>query len=58
MAHNRSLTRQAISQHLGVLESAGLIITERRGRAKYHYFTPAPLGEIAKRWPLTERTDP
>ena len=56
--HGRTLTRQAISQHLGVLESAGLVATEKRGRAKFHYFTPEPLGEIARRWPLGERTDP
>ncbi|MCR5976614.1 helix-turn-helix domain-containing protein [Gordonia jinghuaiqii] len=46
-----SLTRQAISQHLAVLESAGLVHTEKRGRAKFHYFDPTPLAEIAERWP-------
>ena len=50
--HGLSLTRQAISQHLGVLESAGLVVTgERRGRSKFHYFDPEPLGEITARWP-------
>ncbi|CAM3272931.1 helix-turn-helix transcriptional regulator [Occultella aeris] len=53
-----SLTRQAISQHLGVLEEAGLIRTERLGRSKYHYFTPEPLAEIARRWPTGQRTEP
>jgi DNA-binding transcriptional ArsR family regulator len=57
MRHGVSLTRQAISQHLGVLESAGLIRTDRRGRSKFHYFNPGPLAEIASRWPLPERTD-
>ncbi|MBO0767203.1 MAG: helix-turn-helix transcriptional regulator [Solirubrobacterales bacterium] len=52
--HGVGLTRQAISQHLDVLESAGLIRTEHRGRSKFHYFNPAPLGEIARRWPTTE----
>ncbi|WP_163543346.1 ArsR/SmtB family transcription factor [Occultella kanbiaonis] len=56
--HDVSLSRQAISQHLGVLEEAGLIRTERRGRSKYHYFTPAPLAEIARRWPIGQRTEP
>lgn len=56
--HGRDLTRQAISQHLGVLESAGLVVTERRGRSKFHYFDPAPLTEITSRWQRTERTDP
>jgi DNA-binding transcriptional ArsR family regulator len=55
--HRLSLTRQAISQHLGVLESAGLIVTERRGRTKFHYFNPEPLTEITRRWPVEERTD-
>lgn len=52
--HGVALTRQAISQHLDVLESAGLVITERRGRSKFHYFNPAPLGEVSRRWPATE----
>ena len=56
--HGLGLTRQAISQHLGVLESAGLVVTERRGRSKFHYFNPEPLGTIAKRWPAGERTEP
>ncbi len=55
--HGLSLTRQAISQHLGVLESAGLLVTERRGRSKFHYFDPAPLAEISRRWPVPGRTD-
>ena len=55
--HGLGLTRQAISQHLGVLESAGLVITERRGRSKFHYFNPAPLSGITRRWPVTERTE-
>ena len=55
--HGRGLTRQAISQHLGVLESAGLVVTERRGRSKFHYFDPEPLAEIAARWPTRGRTD-
>lgn len=55
--HGIGLTRQAISQHLGVLESAGLVVTERRGRAKFHYFNPEPLSEITRRWPIAGRTD-
>jgi DNA-binding transcriptional ArsR family regulator len=55
--HGLCLTRQAISQHLGVLESAGLIMTERRGRSKFHYFNPEPLAEIAGRWAVGERTN-
>ncbi|WP_439028804.1 ArsR/SmtB family transcription factor [Gordonia terrae] len=51
------LSRQAISQHLGVLESAGLIHTEKRGRSKFHYFDATPLAEIADRWPPHPQKD-
>ena len=50
MKHQIGLTRQAISQHLEVLEAAGLISAERRGRYKFHYLHIAPLQEIADRW--------
>lgn len=50
MKHNLALTRQAISQHLDVLESAGLLRTERAGRYKYHYIDTSPLKAIVKRW--------
>jgi len=42
-----------VSQHLAVLEEAGLISTERRGRSKFHYFHPEPIARIAERWPTT-----
>ena len=57
MRHGLGLTRQAISQHLGVLEASGLVVTERRGRSKFHYFDPGPLAEITERWPAHERKD-
>lgn len=56
--HGLGLTRQAISQHLAVLESAGLVVTERRGRSKFHYFDPGPLAEITRRWPTTDGNEP
>ena len=50
--HGLTLTRQAISQHLSVLESAGLVLTERRGRSKFHYFSSEPFAAITRRWPV------
>lgn len=50
MRHGVSSSRQAISQHLSVLEAAGLISTERRGRTKLHYFNPEPIAGITRRW--------
>ena len=56
MRHGLGSTRQAISQHLAVLEDAGLLTTERRGRSKFHYFNSEPLAVISQRW-LTNRKD-
>jgi DNA-binding transcriptional ArsR family regulator len=50
MKHNLTLTRQAISQHLEVLEAAGLVSSKREGRYKYHYLDTTPLTAITKRW--------
>jgi DNA-binding transcriptional ArsR family regulator len=50
MRHGIGSTRQAISQHLDVLEEAGLIRTERRGRYKLHHLDTTPLETISKRW--------
>ncbi len=50
MKHGLGLTRQAISQHLAVLESAGLVTTERRGRCKFHFINTSPLKAVAERW--------
>lgn len=48
--HGVSSSRQAISQHLAVLESAGLVTVRWRGRSKVHYFDGEPLTDITARW--------
>jgi DNA-binding transcriptional ArsR family regulator len=50
MKHQMALTRQAISQHLAVLESAGLVTTVRQGKYKLHYLHTEPLRRIVERW--------
>ena len=45
-----SMTRQAVTKHLAVLEAANLVATVKRGREKLHYLNPAPIGEIYDRW--------
>jgi DNA-binding transcriptional ArsR family regulator len=50
MKHQIGLTRQAISQHLEVLEAAGLVSTVRQGRCKLHYLHTGPIEEIVDRW--------
>lgn len=54
MKHGLSSSRQAISQHLDVLEAAGLVTTERDGRYKFHHLDTAPLKEIVERWPIRD----
>jgi DNA-binding transcriptional ArsR family regulator len=51
MTHGISSTRQAVSQHLEVLEEVGLVRTERQGRTKLHWFDGSPLNAVLKRWP-------
>ena len=48
--HGVDSSRQAISQHLDVLEAAGLITTRRDGRYKFHQIRTEPLEEIFERW--------
>ena len=48
--HGMGSTRQAISQHLDVLESAGFVSTRREGRYKFHHLDTAPLRQITERW--------
>ena len=44
------MTRQAVSQHLGLLEAANLVTAVRCGREKRHYLNPVPIHELAERW--------
>lgn len=46
----RSLSRQTISQHLDMLERAGLVRTHWSGRTKMHTFDNAPLRRAAAVW--------
>jgi len=45
-----SMTRQAVSKHLAILEEANLIATIKRGREKLHYLNPVPIHDIGERW--------
>jgi DNA-binding transcriptional ArsR family regulator len=48
--HGLGSSRQAISQHIDVLEAAGLVETKREGRYKFHYINTTPLEPIVNRW--------
>ena len=51
--HDMDLTRQAVSQHLQVLEATGLVRSRREGRYKFHTIDTGPLQAAMARW-LTE----
>jgi DNA-binding transcriptional ArsR family regulator len=55
MKHQLSSTRQAISQHLDVLEAAGLVESRREGRYKFHHINTGPLESIVERWLAGDR---
>jgi DNA-binding transcriptional ArsR family regulator len=50
MKHQLGSSRQAISQHLAVLEDAGLIESRKEGRYKFHHLKTEPLERMADRW--------
>ncbi len=62
LAHGLPLTRQAITKHLRVLESAGLIRSIRRGRENLFQIEPKPLDNarqalerISQQWDVAIR---
>ena len=54
MKHELALSRQAISQHLEVLEAAGLLSSRREGKYKFHCLDTTPLKDIVQRWSLED----
>lgn len=44
------VSRFAVMKHLRVLEEAGLVVVERRGRERFNHLNPVPILAIQKRW--------
>ena len=57
MKRGLGLSRQAVSQHLDVLEGAGLVRVRREGRYKFHDLDTSPLRAIVERWPIPNRKE-
>ena len=57
LKHRLGSSRQAISQHLGVLEAAGLVESRRDGRYKLHHLNTRPLEQIVERWLRTNKEE-
>ena len=50
LCEGQEMTRQAVTKHIAILEGAGLVVTQWRGREKLHYLNPVPINSIAERW--------
>ena len=50
LSEGMGMTRQSVSKHLDILETAELVTTMRRGREKLHFLNAAPINDIADRW--------
>ena len=44
------MTRFGVMKHLRLLEEAGLVVTRRTGREKFHFLNPVPIRLIHDRW--------
>jgi DNA-binding transcriptional ArsR family regulator len=44
------LDRCTVMQHLGVLEEAGLVVAEKRGRERWNHLDALPIHAIHERW--------
>ena len=44
------MSRFGVMKHLKVLEEAGLVVTQKRGREKLHFLNPVPIRLIHDRW--------
>jgi DNA-binding transcriptional ArsR family regulator len=54
MKYGLGSSRQAVSQHLDVLEGAGLVRSRRAGRYKFHHLLTGPLDRLTDRWTTRE----
>ena len=50
LCEHMDMSRQAVTQHLQLLEEANLVVIVWQGREKLHYLNPVPLHEIYERW--------
>jgi DNA-binding transcriptional ArsR family regulator len=50
LCEHLDMTRQAVTQHLAVLEAANLVGIQWNGREKLHFLNPVPLQQIYERW--------
>jgi DNA-binding transcriptional ArsR family regulator len=50
LCEDLQMTRQAVTQHLAVLEAANLVVARKEGRERLHHLNPVPIQQVAARW--------
>ena len=50
LCEGMGMRRQSVTKHLKILEGAGLVTTQWRGREKLHFLNPLPVAQIGRRW--------
>ena len=50
VAAHFAMSRIGVLKHLNLLEEAGLLTSEKRGRVRHLYFNAVPIQEIHQRW--------
>lgn len=50
LAARFDITRVAVAKHLRVLEDAGVVVSDRKGREKLHFLNPVPIRQLYDRW--------
>lgn len=50
LAVNFDVSRIAVMKHLAIIETAGLVISQKQGRVRKLYFNAAPIQMIHDRW--------
>ncbi|MDX2076320.1 MAG: metalloregulator ArsR/SmtB family transcription factor [bacterium] len=50
LCEHLEMTRFGVMKHLQLLEDCGLVITQKKGREKYHFLNPIPIQQVYDRW--------
>ena len=50
LCEDHDMTRQAVTEHLLVLEDANLVTAVKQGRERLHYLNPVPIYQVFDRW--------
>ena len=50
VAAHFTMTRFGVMKHLAVLQGAGLLRVERRGRERWNHLNPLPIQRLWRRW--------